>query len=83
LPTIITVPVAQPAQRTSVKGVGRMVKHECTDSDGKTHRQRLALGSVRGVFYLDSICTHCSAHLIWVEEDSPDLAEYERARSKS
>jgi len=34
------------------------------------------------VFYLDAICLHCGAHLIWVEEDSPDLEEYERVRSK-
>lgn len=82
MPTIITVPPAQPAQRTPVTGVGRLVAHECRDSAGTTHRQRLALGSVRGVFYLDAICLHCGAHLIWVEEDSPDLEEYERVRSK-
>ncbi len=60
-----------------------MVSHECTDNTGEDHRQRLALGSVRGVFYLDAICLHCGAHLIWVDEDAPDLEEFERARSKT
>ena len=60
-----------------------MMLHECRDSTGDEHRQRLALGSVRGVFYLDAICLHCGAHLIWVEEDAPDLEEYERARTKA
>ena len=82
MPTIITLPPAQPAQRTSAKGAGSMVVHECRDRNGVDHRQRLALGSVRGVFYLDAICTRCGAHLIWVDEDSPDLEEYENARRK-
>ncbi len=54
--------------------------HECHDRSGTKHRQRIALGSVRGIFYLDAICTQCSAHMIWVEEDAPDLEEFERAR---
>ena len=59
-----------------------MVLHECTDRHGVAHRQRMALGSVRGVYYLDAICNRCGAHLIWVDEDSPDLEEYELARRK-
>lgn len=81
-PTIITLPPAEPAQRATAKGVGSMVVHECSDANGVQHRQRLALGSVRGVFYLDAICTHCGAHLIWVEEDAPDLEAYEKARQR-
>jgi len=42
----------------------------------------MALGSVRGVYYLDAICNRCGAHLIWVDEDAPDLEEYEKARHK-
>lgn len=80
MPTILTMAPTQPAQRTPAKGVGSMVLHECTDTGGVRHRQRMALGSVRGVYYLDAICNRCGAHLIWVDEDSPDLEEYERAR---
>lgn len=59
-----------------------MILHECSDSSGAKHRQRLTLGSVRGVFYLDAVCTHCGAHLIWVEEDAPNLEDYEKARQR-
>ncbi len=82
MPTIITLPPAQPAQRANAKGTGSRFLHECRDRNGVEHRHRIALGSVRGVFYLDAICQHCGAHMIWVEDDAPDLEEYEKARRK-
>ena len=82
MPTVVTLAPTQPAQRAAARGVGSMVVHECRDSRGAVHRQRMALGSVRGVYYLDAICNRCGAHLIWVDEDAPDLEEYEKARHK-
>ncbi len=51
--------------------------HECRDGRGQAHRQRLAIGSVRGVFYLDAMCLHCGAHFVWVEEEAPSLSDYD------
>lgn len=76
MPTIVTFTPLQPPQRTPVTGKGRITVHECKDANGQLHRQRLPLGSVRGVFYLDALCLHCGAHLVWVEEESPELADY-------
>jgi hypothetical protein len=71
VPTIITFTPLKPPQRTTVPGRGRSLIHECQDPQGNSHRQRLALGSVRGVFYLDAMCLHCGAHCVWVDEDAP------------
>jgi len=71
VPTIVTFTPLKPPQRTTVSGRGRSLIHECQDPQGNAHRQRLALGSVRGVFYLDAICLHCGAHCVWVEDDVP------------
>jgi hypothetical protein len=59
----------QPPQRTRVEGEGRMLSHVCEDVNGDRHRQRLPLGSVRGIMYVDALCLHCGAHLVWVADD--------------
>ena len=69
MPTIVTFTPLKPPQRTAVTGSGRSMQHECRDVNGALHRQRLALGSVRGVFYLDAMCLHCGAHFMWVEDE--------------
>ncbi len=61
-----------PATRVAVRGKGRLVTHRCEDVAGRKHRQRFPLGSVNGVTYLDALCLHCGAHLIWVEEPGAD-----------
>jgi len=38
---------------------------------GTQHRQHLALGSIKGVFYLDALCAYCGAHLVWAEDEEP------------
>ena len=76
MPTIVTFTPLQSPQRKSVSGTGAIAVHECRDASGQSHRQRLPLGSVRGIFYLDALCLHCGAHLVWVEEESPQLADY-------
>ncbi|MFN8640577.1 MAG: hypothetical protein U0802_02525 [Candidatus Binatia bacterium] len=68
MPTIVTFTPLKPPERTLVTGSGRSMTHECRDGSGATHRQRIALGSVRGIFYLDGVCLHCGAHFIWVED---------------
>jgi hypothetical protein len=70
VPTIVTFTPLRPPERTPVSGRGRAIIHECRDASGSGHRQRLALGSVRGVFYLDAMCLHCGAHFVWVDEDN-------------
>ena len=67
--TIITFTPLKPPQRTVVTGRGRSLMHECRDGHGASHRQRLALGSVRGIFYLDAMCLHCGAHFVWVDDE--------------
>jgi hypothetical protein len=69
--TIITFTPLKPPQRTPVSGRGRSLVHECRDDHGNAHRQRLALGSVRGIFYLDAMCLHCGAHFVWVDDEAP------------
>lgn len=77
VPTIVTFTPLQPPQRTPVSGGGRLMVHECRDANGQKHRQRLPLGSVRGIFYLDALCLNCGAHFVWVEDETPSLADYE------
>lgn len=84
MPTIVTFTPLKPPQRTLVTGRGRSLVHECQDPQGNTHRQRLALGSVRGIFYLDAICLHCGAHCVWVDDEAPTpAAQGEAARERS
>lgn len=66
---IITYTPLQSPVWTTVTGNGCILRHACDDETGTTHRQRLALGSVRGVIHLDALCLHCGAHFLWVEED--------------
>jgi hypothetical protein len=75
VPTIVTFTPLKPPHRTTVSERGRFMLHECQDGHGHTHRQRLALGSVRGVFYLDAMCLHCGAHFVWVEDETPTGSE--------
>ena len=71
MPTIVSLTPLQPPQRTPVTDKGRVMIHDCHDGNGHKHRQRLPLGSVRGIFYLDALCLHCGAHFVWVEGESP------------
>ncbi len=73
MPTIITFTPLQPPSRLHIKGRGRLLTHCCEDATGHKHRQRLPVGSVRGIMYLDALCLHCGAHLVWVDEDVPDI----------
>lgn len=70
MPTIITFTPLAPPRRVRVAGKGRMLNHVCNDTTGSRHRQRLPVGSVRGIMYVDALCLHCGAHFIWVEDDS-------------
>jgi hypothetical protein len=72
--TIITFTPLQPPVRTPVRGRGRLLPHRCQDVSGHRHQQRLPLGSVRGIMYLDALCLHCGAHFVWVEDDAAPLA---------
>ena len=74
MPTIITFTPLQAPTRTPVKGNGRVLAHRCEDVGGQHHQQRLPLGSVRGVLYLDALCLHCGAHFVWVEDEPPEAA---------
>ena len=69
--TIVTFTPLQAPSRTPVKGHGRLFPHRCEDVSGHRHQQRLPLGSVHGILYLDALCLHCGAHFVWVEEDTP------------
>jgi hypothetical protein len=80
--TIITFTPLQPPRRTLVRTNGRLLLHVCEDVNGRKHRQRLPLGSVRGVAYLDALCLHCGAHMVWVDEDRPQLADYDEESSE-
>jgi len=77
--TIITYHPLKRPERMPVSGPGRSLVHICHDANDRPHRQRLSLGSVRGIFYLDALCLHCGAHFVWVEEEdaakSPAPAE--------
>ena len=71
MPTIVTfTPLKPPERTTGAAAAAARSLHECRDGHGSTHRQRLALGSVRGIFYLDAICLHCGAHFVWVDDES-------------
>lgn len=72
MPTIITFTPLQTPSRTPVKGRGRLLFHRCEDVAGHKHRQRLPVGSVRGIMYLDALCLYCGAHLVWVEDEGTD-----------
>ena len=67
--TIITYSPLQPPTLSAVTATGESVAHECQDSTGKRHRQHFPLGSMKGVFYLDALCGHCGAHLVWTEDE--------------
>jgi hypothetical protein len=57
-----------------------MMHHGCEDATGDRHRQRLPLGSVGGIMYVDALCLHCGAHFVWVGDDTalpPEVAERE------
>lgn len=82
MPTIVTFTPLKTPQRTVVSGKGRALIHDCRDANGKAYRQRLALGSVRGIFYLDALCLHCGAHFVWVEDDEPVAPEDEKDAAK-
>ena len=66
--TIITFTPLQPPTRVPVDGAGKLLSHRCQDVGGHAHQQRLPLGSVRGVMYLDALCLHCGAHFVWVDD---------------
>jgi hypothetical protein len=72
--TIVTFTPLQPPTRTRVKGEGRLLPHRCEDVLKHRHQQRLPLGSVHGIMYLDALCLHCGAHFVWVG-DEPAPAE--------
>ena len=69
MPTIITYSPLHPPVSTRTEGRGKSVVHECRDSSGHNHRTTFSLGSVRGIFYLDALCPHCGAHLVWVDDE--------------
>jgi hypothetical protein len=75
VPIIITFTPLQAPTRTPVEGHGRLLAHRCDDVTGQQHQQRLPLGSVRGVMYLDALCLHCGAHFVWVEDEASEPAE--------
>lgn len=68
MPTIITFTPLQPPVRTTVERRGCLLSHRCEDVAGVTHRQKLPLGSIRGIIHLDALCVHCGAHFVWVED---------------
>lgn len=74
MPLIITFTPLQGPVRTLVRRQGCVLSHVCEDISGAGHRQKLPLGSVRGVTHLDALCAHCGAHFVWVEEvdDHPE-----------
>ncbi len=75
MPTIVTLMPLQPPARTRVSGSGRLFLHRCEDAAGHRHQQRLPLGSVRGIVYLDALCLHCGAHFVWTDDDGAQPAE--------
>jgi hypothetical protein len=70
MPTIVTFTPLEPPQYARVEGTGRALLHQCKDANGQHHRQRLPLGSVGGIHYLDALCLYCGSHFMWVEESS-------------
>ncbi len=74
MPVIITFTPPQGTVRTLIRGQGCILPHRCESEGGKIHRQKLPLGSVRGIMHLDALCLYCGAHFVWVEDvdDRPD-----------
>lgn len=67
--TIVTyAPLADPTY-ARVSGKGRLLTHRCDDVSGSQHQQRLPLGSIRGITYLDALCLYCGKHFVWVEDE--------------
>jgi len=77
VPTIVTFTPLQPPTRVPVKGRGRLFPHRCEDGAGRKHQQRLPLGSVRGIVYLDALCLHCGAHFVWTDDETRAQPERE------
>lgn len=75
MPTIVTFTPLQSPRHIRVSGKGHMFNHSCEDSAGARHRQRLPLGSVRGIMYVDALCLHCGAHLIWIDDGETQRTE--------
>jgi hypothetical protein len=75
MPTIITYTPLQAPTRSPVKGRGRMFPHRCEDVGGHRHQQRLPLGSVRGILYLDALCLHCGTHFVWDDDEPAGVGE--------
>jgi len=73
VPVIVTYSPVEAPQRLPITGTGRRIDHECKDSNGTRHRQRLALGSVGGIFYLDALCLHCGSHFVWVDDHDAEM----------
>jgi hypothetical protein len=78
VPIIVTFTPLQSPTRTPVRGRGRLLAHRCEDVSGHKHRQRLPLGSVRGIMCLDALCLHCGAHFVWVEDEASELVDSSR-----
>jgi len=73
--TIIIYTPLQAPTRTTVRGRGRVMRHRCEDFNGHKHQQRLPVGSVGGVMYLDAMCLHCGAHFVWADDEAPPASE--------
>ena len=79
MPTIFTYTPLQPPSSATVRGKGKICSHQCVDVTGQKHLQRLPLGSVRGVVYLDALCLHCGTHFVWADEvDGAGSAGHEK-----
>lgn len=72
MPTIVTFTPLQPPVRLAVRSAGRLLSHRCEDVSGHRHSQRLPLGSIRGVTYLDALCLHCGAHFVWIDDEDDE-----------
>lgn len=72
MPTIVTFTPLQPPARLAVRTAGRLLTHRCEDVSGHRHSQRLPLGSISGITYLDALCLHCGAHFVWIDDEDDD-----------
>lgn len=80
MPRIVTYTPLQPPSSSNVRGRGKVCAHQCIDVSGQKHLQRLPLGSVRGVIYLDALCLHCGTHFVWDEgDDGTGFGGHEKA----
>lgn len=77
--TIVTFTPLQPPVRTPIRRRGCLLSHACEDVSGRTHQQKLPLGSVRGIIHLDALCAYCNAHFVWVEDR--DLGTHAEAQA--